>query len=324
MRDVVENVTDLIGNTPIVKVNKICRDLPGDLYLKLEYYNPGGSIKDRIGKYLIQKAIEKGEIKEGGTIIEATAGNTGIGLAMMSISKDFKTIFVIPDKMSAEKVSILNAMGAKIIMTRSDVGPEHPDYYSNLAYTIQKETPNSVYINQFNNEHNQMAHYNNTAPEIWQQMEGKVDAFVAGAGSGGTISGCGRYLKEKNKSIDIVLADPEGSILAEYINTGEKKEAGSFLVEGIGEDYIPPYFDASLVDYAYTVSDQEAFLLSRRLLKEEGVFAGTSAGAIVAAAAKYMKIKGENKTIVAIVPDSSHNYLSKIYNDEWLKDNKII
>jgi len=285
--NVVNKITDLIGNTPIIKLSKIGQNLPVNLFVKLEYFNPGGSVKDRIGWYMLTRAEKDGKLKPGGTIIEATAGNTGIGLAITAIANNYKMIFVIPDKMSQEKVEVLKALGAKVILTRSDVLADHPEYYSNLASTIQNKTPNSIYINQFNNPMNPEAHYKTTGPEIWNQMAGEIDVFVTGVGTGGTISGCGKFLKEKNHNLKIVLADPEGSILSNYINTGKLSQAKSFLVEGIGEDYIPSNFNTELVDFAYTIDDKEAFAMSRRLLQQEGIFAGTSAGVIMCSAIKY-------------------------------------
>jgi cystathionine beta-synthase len=318
------NVIDLIGNTPIVKINKFDTG-PCDLFLKLETQNPGGSIKDRIALSMIQDAEKKGILKPGGTIIEATAGNTGLGLALVSAIKGYKLILVIPDKMSREKMLLLRAMGAEIIITRSDVGKGHPQYYQDLAQKISNETKDSFYVNQFANPANVLAHETTTGPEIWEQMEGKVDAVVCGVGSGGTISGLSRFFAKTNPATEIVLADPVGSILVHYIETGELlKEAGSWMIEGIGEDFIPVIADLSRVKKAYSISDKDSFDAARELLKHEGILGGSSSGTLFAAALKYCREQTTKKRVITFICDSGNKYLSKMYNDYWMLDQGFI
>jgi cystathionine beta-synthase len=317
------NVLELIGNTPIVEVK--CFDTKDSrLFLKLENQNPGGSIKDRIGLSMIENAEKEGKIKPGCTLIEATAGNTGLGLALVAAKKGYKLILVIPDKMSQEKVSHLKAMGTEIIMTRSDVEKGHPEYYQDLAFRLSKEIPDSFYINQFDNPANPLAHEITTAPEIWKQMEHDVDTIVVGVGSAGTISGLTHYFKKVKPDIEFVLADPEGSILKEYFYTRKIEKAGSWLVEGIGEDFVPLQCDLSLVKSAYTVTDKEAFLIARNLLLKEGIFAGSSTGVLICAAIKYAQEQKKPKKIVTFVCDSGNKYLSKMYNDNWMIDKGFV
>lgn len=313
------NVLALIGNTPLVKINHLDTG-PCELYGKLELLNPGGSIKDRIALSMIEAAEQSGALKPGMTIVEATAGNTGLGLALVASQKGYPLIIVMPDKMSMEKEYNLRAMGAKVIRTRSNVIKGHPEYYQSVAERLAKETPNSFFINQFSNPANVKAHYEGTAPEIWAQLEGNVDAFVCGVGSGGTLTGAGRFFKEKNPKIDMVLADPEGSILKHYHETGEMSKVGSWLVEGIGEDFIPDICDMGMVDRAYSVSDKEAFNVARELLLKEGIQAGSSTGTLLAAALKYCQEQSEKKTVVTLICDTGNRYLSKMYNDDWMKE----
>lgn len=318
------SVLDLIGNTPMVRVNKLDTG-PCELYLKLENQNPGGSIKDRIGFSMITAAEEQGLIKPGGTLIEATAGNTGLGLALVALQKGYRMKLVIPDKMSRDKISHLQAMGVEVVITRSDVGKGHPEYYQDMAQRIAAETPNSLYINQFGNPANVAAHETTTGPEIWEQMEHRIDAFVAGVGSGGTVTGNGRYLKKQNPDIEVILADPKGSVLAEAVETGTPaKEVGSWVVEGIGEDFIPDILDLSLVDKAYTIPDQEALSVVRELLLKEGIFAGSSSGTLIGAALRYCREQTEPKRVVTFVCDTGNKYLSKAFNDFWMKDHGFI
>ncbi|MFA5818080.1 MAG: cystathionine beta-synthase [Bacteroidales bacterium] len=313
------NILDTIGNTPIVELTKmdtgLCR-----LFVKLENQNPGGSIKDRIGLSMINAAEEKGKLKSGDTIIEATAGNTGIGLALVARIKGYKIKLVIPDKMSQEKINHLRALGAEIIITRSDVGKGHPEYYQDLAVRIAKET-GAYYVNQFENPDNPLAHQTTTGPEIWEQMDHDVDAIVVGVGSSGTITGLTHFFNKVSAKPEIILADPEGSILAEYVNTGKiKSEAGSWLVEGIGEDFIPPIADFSQTKKAYTISDKESFDTVKNLLIKEGILAGSSSGTLICAALKYCREQTTPKKVVTFVCDSGNKYLSKMYNDYWLLD----
>ncbi len=322
--DITESLIDLIGNTPILKLNSLDTG-PCDLYVKLESNNPGGSIKDRIGLSIIEEAEKSGELKPGGTIIEATAGNTGIGLALIAALKGYRIILVIPDKMSREKILHLEGLGAEIILTRSDVPEGHPEYYQDLARKILKETPGAFLANQFSNPANPLAHRTGTAPEIWQQMQGNVDAVVAGVGSGGTLTGMAEYFKSKNPSICMVAADPEGSVVADAILTGEYSyDGGSWLVEGVGEDFIPNNFDLSLMDDAETVSDKEAFEVIQILLKEEGILGGSSTGTLVAAAAKWCRKQTDHKNVVTFICDTGNKYLSKAFNKSWLHDNNLL
>ena len=317
------NVLDMIGNTPMIEVTKFdtgkCR-----LFLKLENQNPGGSIKDRIGLSMIEAAEKDGSIKPGGTLIEATAGNTGLGLALVARQKGYKLILVIPDKMSQEKIFNLQAMGAEVRLVRSDVGKGHPEYYQDTAERLAKEIDNSFFVNQFGNPANPLAHESSTGPEIWAQMNHKVDAVVCGVGSGGTITGLGRFFKRVAPHVEMVLADPEGSVLADYVNTGEMGELGSWLVEGIGEDFIPPVSDLALATTAVTVSDKDAFLTARELLKNEGLLAGSSSGTLIAGALAYCRAQKTPKNVVSFVCDSGNKYLSKVYNDYWMIDQGFI
>ena len=291
----------------------------------MESGNPGGSIKDRIGLSIIEEAEASGDLQPGGTIIEATAGNTGLGLALIAALKGYKIILVIPDKMSREKILHLEGLGAEIILTRSDVPEGHPEYYQDLARKIASETPGSFLADQFSNPANPLAHRTTTAPEIWEQMKGDVDAVVAGVGSGGTLTGLAQFFKSKNPDISMVAADPEGSVVADAILTGKYKyEGGSWLVEGVGEDFIPNNFDLSLMDDAEIVSDKEAFEVLQVLLKEEGILGGSSSGTLVAAAAKWCRKQTEPKNVVTFICDTGNKYLSKAFNKSWLHDNNLL
>ena len=322
--DITDSLLDLIGNTPILKIKSLDTG-PCDLYVKLESNNPGGSIKDRIGLSIIEEAEKSGELKPGGTIIEATAGNTGIGLALIAALKGYKIILVIPDKMSREKILHLEGLGAEIVLTRSDVPEGHPEYYQDLARKILSETPGAFFANQFSNPANPLAHRTTTAPEIWEQMQGNLDAVVAGVGSGGTLTGLAEYFKAQDPNITMVAADPEGSVVADAILKGEYSyEGGSWLVEGVGEDFIPNNFDLSLMDDAETVSDKEAFDVLQVLLKEEGILGGSSTGTLVAAAAKWCRKQKDHKKVVTFICDTGNKYLSKAYNKSWLQDNNLL
>ena len=322
--DITDSLLDLIGNTPILKIKSLDTG-PCDLYVKLESNNPGGSIKDRIGLSIIEEAEKSGELKPGGTIIEATAGNTGIGLALIAALKGYKIILVIPDKMSREKILHLEGLGAEIVLTRSDVPEGHPEYYQDLARKILSETPGAFLANQFSNPANPLAHRTTTAPEIWEQMQGNLDAVVAGVGSGGTLTGLAEYFKAQDPNITMVAADPEGSVVADAILKGEYSyEGGSWLVEGVGEDFIPNNFDLSLMDDAETVSDKEAFDVLQVLLKEEGILGGSSTGTLVAAAAKWCRKQKDHKKVVTFICDTGNKYLSKAFNKSWLQDNNLL
>lgn len=312
-----QQILDTIGHTPLVEITKLdtgkCR-----LFLKLENQNPGGSIKDRIAVSIIADAEKRGLLKPGGTIIEATAGNTGLGLALVARMKGYHIILVIPDKMSQEKINHLHALGAEIVITRSDVGKGHPDYYQDLALRISKEK-NAFFANQFENPANPLAHETTTGPEIWEQLNHELDAVVVGIGSSGTMTGLTHFFQKVTDKVEIVLADPEGSILAEYVNTGNlSTEVGSWLVEGIGEDFIPSIADFSLTKKAYSITDQESFDTVRELISKEGILGGSSTGTLLAAALKYCRDQTSHKNVVSFVCDSGNKYLSKMYNDYWL------
>jgi cystathionine beta-synthase len=308
---------DLIGKTPLVEVTSLDTG-PCRLFLKLESANPSGSIKDRPARAMIEAAEADGRLKPGGTIIEATAGNTGVGLALVGASKGYRTLLVVPDKMSREKVLHAKALGAEVVITRSDVGKGHPDYYQDLAQTITSRTPGAVYINQFENPANPAAHEASTGPEILEGMEGDVDAVVVGVGSGGTLTGIGRYLRKASPKTAMVLADPAGSILAPLVETGKMTEAGSWAVEGIGEDFVPPNCDLSLVKKAYSIGDKESFSAARELLRKEGILAGSSSGTLLAAALRYCREQTEPKRVVTLVCDTGAKYLSKVFNDAFI------
>ena len=316
---VAKNILETIGNTPMVELTHtdtgLCR-----LFVKLENQNPGGSIKDRVGLSMITVAEQEGKIKPGDTIIEATAGNTGIGLALVARLKGYKLILVIPDKMSQEKINHLRALGVEILLTRSDVGKGHPEYYQDYAQRIANER-GAYYVNQFENPANPLAHETTTGPEIWEQLEHDIDAVVVGVGSSGTITGLTHFFQKVSDKTEFVLADPEGSILADYINKNVlRTDAGSWLVEGIGEDFIPSIADFSLTKKAYTVSDKESFDAVRDLLQNEGVLAGSSTGTLLSAAIQYCREQKSPKRVVTLACDSGNKYLSKMYNDFWLLD----
>jgi cystathionine beta-synthase len=315
---------ELIGNTPLVEAARMDAG-PCRLFLKLENQNPGGSIKDRIARSMIEDAERAGQLKPGGLIVEATAGNTGLGLALVAALKGYRLLIVVPDKMSQEKIFHLRAMGAEIVLARSDVTKGHPEYYQERAAEIARRTPDALYINQFANPANPRAHEESTGPEIWAQMQHDVDAVVAGVGTGGTITGLARFFAHASPETDIVLADPEGSVLAAYIKTGKiGKDVGSWLVEGIGEDFLPPVCDLSRVKKAYSIPDAEAFAVLRTLLKTEGIMAGTSSGTLIAAALRYCRSQTAPKRVVTLVCDSGNKYLSKVYNDYWMLDHGFI
>mgnify|MGYP001117966207 CR=1 FL=1 len=314
------NVLEMIGRTPLVQVRSFDTG-PCSLFLKLENQNPGGSIKDRIGLYMIEAAEREGKIRPGGTLVEATAGNTGLGLALVAAQKGYRLLLVIPDKMSQEKIFHLRAMGAEVRMTRSDVHKGHPDHYQELAARLAREMPNAYYVNQFGNDANPRAHEETTAPEVWEQMGHDLDAVVCGVGTGGTVTGFSRFFARVAPHVEIVLADPAGSVLAEYVEKGRiESEARSWLVEGIGGDSVPAVADLSRVSRAYTIPDAESFRTCRELLAKEGIFAGTSTGTLLAAALRYCREQTRPKRVVTLVCDSGSKYLSKVYNDYWMID----
>jgi cystathionine beta-synthase len=317
------SVLDLIGNTPLVRVRHLDTG-PCELYLKLENHNPGGSIKDRIALSMIETAEREGKIKPGDTLIEATAGNTGLGLALIASQKNYRLILVIPDKMSQEKIFHLKALGAEVIMTRSDVERGHPDYYQDRAERLSETIPNSYYINQFENPANPLTHETTTGPEIWEQMNHDIDTVVCGVGSGGTLTGLGRFFNKVDPDIRMVLADPKGSVLAPYVQHGVIVPCGQWLVEGIGEDFIPDNCDLSLVSTAYSISDDESIATARDVLQREGILCGSSSGTLIAAALRYCRSQTTPQRVVTFVCDSGNKYLSKIYNPYWLDDNGMV
>ncbi|MCR6663403.1 MAG: pyridoxal-phosphate dependent enzyme [Luteimonas sp.] len=320
------SVLDLIADTPIVKAQRLDTGVC-ELYFKLESHNPGGSIKDRIGKSMIEAAERRGDIQPGATLVEGTAGNTGIGLALVAQQKGYKLILVVPDKMSREKIFNLKAMGAEVVLTRSDVAKGHPEYYQDLAERIARETPGAYFINQFGNPDNPAAHELGTGPEILAQMarEGGPDAVVFGCGSSGTMTGLSRCFAEHAPQVEMILADPVGSILAEYINEGTLSDkSASWMVEGIGEDFLPSISDFSRVKKAYAITDKESFLAARELLRTEGIFGGSSTGTLLAAALKYCREQTVPKKVLVFVCDTGNKYLSKLYNDYWMLDNGFL
>jgi cystathionine beta-synthase len=315
----VGSTLDLIGRTPIVEVKKIDTG-PCRLFLKLEAQNPGGSIKDRIAVSMIEAAEREGFLKPGGTIVEATAGNTGLALTLVGQAKGYKVLLVIPDKMSKEKIQHLRAMGADVRLTRSDVPHGHPEYYTDMAERLAQQIPGGFYVNQFANDANSEAHVKTTGPEIWEQLDGNVDALVAGIGSGGTITGTARYLKSVGSTAQIILADPVGSTLAGIVNDGVPSPEGSYTVEGIGQNFVPDTADITLIDKAYSIPDAEAIATVRELLLKEGILAGSSSGTLIAAALRWCREQTEPKVAVTFVCDTGAKYLSKVYNDAWLAD----
>jgi cystathionine beta-synthase len=308
---------DLIGRTPMIEVKHLDTG-PCRLFLKLENQNPGGSIKDRVARAMIEAAEADGRLKPGGTIIEATAGNTGLGLAQVATLKGYRLILVVPDKMAREKILHLRAMGADVRLTRSDVGKGHPEYYQDMAQSLAQSIPGALYANQFENPANPFAHETTTGPEILTQMGGDIDAIVVGVGSGGTLTGVGRYMQAHSAKTKMVLADPEGSILRDYVETGAYGEAGSWIVEGIGEDFIPANAQMDLVSKAYSISDRESVETARTLLRKEGILAGSSSGCLLAAALRYCREQTEPKRVVTLVCDTGSKYLTKMFNDLWL------
>jgi len=318
------NVLELIGETPIVRAQHLDTGLC-ELYLKLECMNPGGSIKDRIGLKMIEAAEARGDIQPGATLVEGTAGNTGIGLALVAQQKGYKLLLVVPDKMSREKIFNLRAMGAEVLLTRSDVAKGHPEYYQDMAARIAAETPGAYFVNQFGNPDNPAAHEHGTGPEIWRQMDGDMDAIVFGCGSSGTMTGLSRFFAKAAPHVELVLADPVGSILTQYINEGVlSTKSGSWLVEGIGEDFLPDISDFSRVTKAYAVSDKDSFLAGRELLMKEGVLGGSSSGTLLTAALRYCREQTTPKKVVVFVCDTGNKYLSKMYNDYWMLDNGFL
>jgi cystathionine beta-synthase len=322
-----DSVLETIGWTPLIRLHRVTRGLRTPVYGKAEFFNPGGSVKDRIGLPIIERAEREGSLKPGGTIVEGTSGNTGVGLAIAAALKGYRCIFTMPDKMSQEKVRLLKAFGAEVIVTPTAVAPDHPDNYVMMAKRIAAETPNAILANQFYNSANPEAHYATTGPELWEQTEGRITHFVAAAGTGGTITGVGRYLKERNPAVKIIAGDPHGSILAELWRSGGTHaiDGAPYKVEGIGQDKLPGTLDLSVVDDYRTVSDRDAFAMARRLTREEGLFVGGSAGLISHVALQIAReIDDPDALVVTFLCDTGERYLSKLYNDEWMRENQLL
>lgn len=319
-----ENILELIGNTPVLKLNRVVEDGCATILAKLEYLNPMGSVKERMALYIIEDAEKRGILKPGGTIVDNTSGNAGIGAALIAALKGYRSIFAISDKMSQEKIDLLKALGAEVVVTPADVPPDHPKSCIEQAKKIAKEIPGSFHLNQYHNQKNIEAHYNITGPEIWEQTDGKLDCFVAGIGTGGTLSGAGKYLKEKNPKIKIVAVDPVGSIFTEYIQKGTVPEPELYQLEGIGSDVVTLALDKSVIDEVIQVSDKEAFLMTRRLCLEEGLYVGGSSGACVVASLKVAKELSKDKLLVTVMADTGSRYLSKIYSDTWMREHGFL
>lgn len=313
------NILEAIGNTPLVPLKRMLPEGAAEVYAKLEFMNPGGSIKDRMARYIIEDAERRGALKSG-MIVENTSGNTGVGVAIVAAVKGYKAIFTIPDKMSDEKINLLKAFGAKVVVTKTNVPADSPESYYETAKRIHRENPGSFYLNQYHNPMNIEAHYNLTGPEIWRDMEGKIDYFVAGIGTGGTLSGVGKYLKEQDKNIKVIAVDPYGSVFFDFFKSGKPGKPEVYKVEGIGEDMITQAMDFSVVDDMIQVNDRECFLTGRDLTTKEGIFAGGSSGAAVWGAIQVAKKVGKGKRIVVVLPDSGTRYLSKMFNDSWMRD----
>jgi cystathionine beta-synthase len=324
MKGSIANILEAVGTTPIVKLNSVARHVAADIYVKCEYLNPAGSMKDRVAMNIVSDAERRGLLRAGGTIIEATSGNTGMGLAMVAAIRGYQCIFVMPDKMSQEKIASLKAFGAKVVICPTAVEPEDPRSYYSVSRRLVEETAGAFYANQYHNPANPEAHYMSTAPEIWDQTGGEIDVFCAGMGTGGTISGCGRYFKEKKPSFKIVGVDPIGSLYYEYVKTGRLTKPFSYYVEGIGEDFLPSTMNLKIIDEIIRVDDKECFMMTRRLTREEGLFAGGSSGAAVAGAIKYAEKSGKKENILILLPDGASKYLSKIFNDDWMRHNGFL
>jgi cystathionine beta-synthase len=323
MRGALSDITKAVGHTPVVKLNRVTDGVEADIYVKCEYLNPGGSHKDRVALNMIRDAEAAG-LKPGGTIVEATSGNTGAALAMVACIKGYKTVFVMPDKMSQEKISTLRAYGAKVVVCPTAVEPEDPRSYYQVAKRIAEETPNCFYANQYHNPSNPGAHYLSTGPEIWEQCGHEIDVFVAGMGTGGTISGTGKFLKQKKPDIKLVGVDPVGSLYYDFVKSGRVTKPFSYKVEGIGEDFFPTTMNLKIIDEVIRVDDRECFLMTRDLVRLEGLFVGGSGGAAVAGAIKYAKMTGRKENILVLMPDAASKYISKIFNDEWMRENGFL
>jgi len=319
-----ESILETVGRTPLVRLRAVARDLPCPVLAKMETFNPGGSVKDRIGLAMVEAAEKDGRLKHGGTIVECTSGNTGLGLAMVAAVKGYRAAFCMPDKVSAEKVNLLKAFGAEVYLSPTAVAPEHPDSYYNVAKRIATERPGAVLMNQYHNPANPEAHYRSTGPELWEQTRGRITHFVVGMGTGGTISGAGRYLKKMNEKIQIIGADPVGSILKHYHETGQMSEPHTYKIEGVGEDFIPTTTDFSVVDRVLSCNDHDGLNLARRLAREDAIFVGGSGGMAAWVALEVAKRCGPNDLIVVLLPDTGERYLSKVHNDDWMRVNHLL
>src|SRR5271165_6616783 len=314
------NILEAIGQTPIIRLNRLAKDLPAEVWVKADYMNPGGSVKDRIGLAMIDEAERTGKLKPGGTIIEGTSGNTGMGLALVACVRGYKVVFTITDKQSREKIDLLKAFGAEVIVCPTAVEPEDPRSYYSVAAKLAREIPNSYYPNQYENPMNPEAHYETTGPEIWDDTEGKITHFVCGMGTGGTISGVGRYLKEKNPNVKIIGVDPIGSLYYDFVKSSKVGKATTYVVEGIGEDFFPGTMNLKIVDDVLQVNDEECFVWARRLAKMEGVFTGGSGGGCLSGALRLAKDLNAKDYVVVLLPDTGMRYLSKVYNEEWMRE----
>ena len=320
-----DDVLEAVGWTPLIRLRRVVDGARTPVYGKAEFFNPGGSVKDRIGAAIIERAEREGELEPGGIVVEGTSGNTGIGLAIAAAVKGYRCVFTIPDKMSAEKVRLLKAFGAEVIVTPSAVPPDHPDYYGRVAERIAEEREGAVLADQFYNPENPAAHERTTGPEIWRQTDGRVTHLVASPGTGGTLTGAARHLKEKNPDLRVVAGDPAGSIYHHYFETGEVIEGLPYKVEGVGNDKIPSTLDFDLIDEFRTVGDREAFLMARRITREEGLFVGGSTGLVVKVAAEVAReVDDPDACVVCILCDTGERYLSKLYNDEWMEENRML
>ncbi len=326
--EIKDSILDAIGNTPLVRLSKLARGVRPQVLVKVEFLNPGGSVKDRIGTAMIEAAEREGRLKPGGTIVEGTSGNTGVGLAIAAAIKGYKTIFVMPDKMSDEKIRLLRAFGARVVITPTAVEPDDPRSYYSVSRRLAEETPNAILAGQYWNPANPEAHYRSTGPELWRQTDGRISAFIAGMGTGGTISGTSRFLKEQNPNIRVVGVDPIGSLLHHYFYTRELGEAHGYKVEGVGEDFLPSTLDFDSIDDVVQVNDRESFTMTRRLVREEGLFCGGSCGLAVAGALKWLRGNGSHLTeedvVVVLLPDSGARYLSKLFDDAWMRENGFL
>lgn len=320
-----DTILGTLGNTPLVRLNKVVKGYRGHYFAKVEFFNPGSSVKDRIGLEIVEEAEREGRLRPGGTIVEATSGNTGLGLAIVAAVKAYKCVFTMPDKMSIEKIRLLRAFGAEVIVTPTAVPHDSPDSYTEVAKKIVRETPNSILANQYFNAKNPESHYRTTGPEMWEQTGGQIDYAVIGVGTGGTISGVGKFLKEKNPNVKIVGIDPKGSVLREYYYTKKFSPVfKTYKVEGIGQDWIPGVLNFECIDEMIEVTDKESFLMARRLTREEGIFVGGSAGTAMAGALKVAERMKDKEVMVVLLPDTGERYLSKVYNDDWMRENGFL